>query len=80
LPEPVGADISVVRPARISGQPCSCGSVGDPNFATNHCATTGCAQASATGISLKGMLDILDAPVGFRQLFAPKQQKYGIIT
>ena len=26
LPEPVGAEISVVRPARISGQPCSCGS------------------------------------------------------
>src|SRR2546427_9482420 len=25
LPEPVGAEISVVRPAKICGHPCSCG-------------------------------------------------------
>ncbi len=41
LPEPVGAEISVVRPARICGQPCSCGSVGVPNLAMNHSATKG---------------------------------------
>ena len=44
LPEPVGAEISVVRPARISGQPCSCGSVGVPKRPTNHSATSGCAH------------------------------------
>ena len=30
LPEPVGAEISTSRPARISGQPWICGSVGSP--------------------------------------------------
>ena len=59
LPEPVGAEINVVRPARISGQPCSCGSVGDPNLPRNHSATSGWAQASETGISATGMLAIL---------------------
>src|SRR5260221_305284 len=28
LPDPVGAEISVVWPARMWGQPCSCGSIG----------------------------------------------------
>ena len=60
LPDPVGAEISVVRPARISGQPCSCGSVGEPNLRTNHSATSGCAHPSDTGISTEGMLAILD--------------------
>src|SRR5205809_7356001 len=36
LHEPVGAEISVVRPAKMCGHPCSCGSVGVPNFWTNH--------------------------------------------
>src|ERR1035437_2424641 len=49
FPDPVGAEISVVRPARMCGHPCSCGSVGVPNFRTNHSATTGCAQASESG-------------------------------
>src|SRR5947209_20343102 len=49
LPDPVGAEIRVVRPARICGQPCSCGSVGVPNFWTNHSATRGWAQASESG-------------------------------
>src|SRR3954447_23418083 len=44
LPDPVGAEIKVVRPARICGQPCSCGSVGGPNLLTNPSATSGCAQ------------------------------------
>ena len=35
LPEPVGAAISVLRPAAISGQPRRCGSVGSPNRSTN---------------------------------------------
>ena len=80
LPEPVGAEISVVRPARISGQPCSCGSVGDPNFATNHSATSGCAHASETGISPKAMLDILVVFCDFRQLFAVRHKNCDIIT
>ena len=46
LPDPVGAEINVVSPARICGQPASCGSVGVPNFATNHSCTMGCAHAS----------------------------------
>jgi len=44
LPDPVGAEISVVRPARICGQPCSWGSVGVPNLRVNHSATSGWAQ------------------------------------
>ena len=48
----------VVRPARISGQPCSWGSVGVPNLPTNHSATSGCAQASEAGISPKGILAV----------------------
>src|SRR5580704_9124215 len=51
LPEPVGAEISVVRPASISGQPCSWGSVGVPKRATNHSATSGCAHDNEAGIS-----------------------------
>ncbi len=49
LPEPVGAEISVVRPARMCGQPCSCGSVGVPKRATNQSRTSGCAQARPSG-------------------------------
>jgi len=51
LPLPVGAEISVASPARMLGQPCSCGSVGLPNLLRNHSAVTGCAQASEVGIS-----------------------------
>src|SRR5579864_9748306 len=55
FPEPVGAEISVVLPERISGQPCSCGSVGVPKRPTNHSRTSGCAQSSEleTGTSLE---------------------------
>src|ERR1017187_8037918 len=53
LPEPVGAEISVVSPARMCGQPCSCGSVGWPKRARNHSRTIGCAQS------------ILDVATGF---------------
>src|SRR5215467_4144249 len=49
LPDPVGAEISVVRPARMWGHPCSCGSVGVPNRETNHSATSGWAQARDAG-------------------------------
>src|SRR5208282_1109121 len=49
FPEPVGAEISVVRPARICGQPCSCGSVGVPNRWTNHSLTRGWAHARESG-------------------------------
>src|ERR1700733_6890550 len=49
LPEPVGAEIRVFCPARICGQPCSCGSVGVPKRWTNHSATRGWAQAREEG-------------------------------
>jgi len=55
LPEPVGAEIRVVRPAMMCGQPCSCGSVGVPNFETNHYCTRECAQASVAGITAVDM-------------------------
>src|SRR5438045_295360 len=45
LPEPVGAEIRVVLPARMCGQPCSCGSVGVPKRLTNHSWTSGWAQS-----------------------------------
>src|SRR5437868_5521951 len=51
LPDPVGAEMSVERPATMCGHPSSCGSVGVPNFCTNQACTNGCAQASACGIS-----------------------------
>src|SRR5262245_55466701 len=50
LPEPVGAEINVVRLARMEGHPASWGSVGVSNLRTNHSCTTGCAQASEAGI------------------------------
>src|SRR5215467_8588084 len=80
FPDPVGAEINVVRPATMCGQPCSCGSVGEPNFARNHSATSGCAHANETGTSLKSMLDILELFLHFRQLFAKTRVNYGIIT
>src|SRR5271155_5197057 len=45
LPEPVGAQIRVFFLARMCGQPSSCGSVGVPNFVTNHSRTSGCAHS-----------------------------------
>src|ERR1035438_1746459 len=48
LPEPVGAEIRVVSPIWMLGQPCSCGSVAEPNLVRNHSCTTGCAQARAS--------------------------------
>ena len=41
LPDPVGAEISTSRPARISGQPCNCGPVGLPKRRSNHSAISG---------------------------------------
>src|SRR5437016_5958366 len=41
LPEPVGAEIRTSFPARISGHPRSCGSVGAPKRVENHSATRG---------------------------------------
>ena len=41
LPDPVGAEISVVCPARMWGHPCSCGSVGVEKRAVNHSCTSG---------------------------------------
>ena len=47
LPEPVGAEISVVCLRKIDGQPCSCGSVGAPRRPRNQSRTKGCAQSRA---------------------------------
>jgi hypothetical protein len=41
FPDPVGAEIRVVSPARMCGQPCSCGSVGVPKRLTNQSRTSG---------------------------------------
>jgi hypothetical protein len=49
LPDPVGAEISVVRPARMCGQPCSWGSVGVPKRWTNHSCSNGWAQDRELG-------------------------------
>src|SRR5579863_2649500 len=66
FPEPVGAEIRVVCPARMCGHPCSCGSVGVPNRCTNQSRTSGCAQASEEGRD--DILDILSRT--FRKMFA----------
>src|SRR5579864_6134676 len=49
LPEPVGAEMSVVSPARMRGQPCSCGSVGVPKRLTNQSRTSGWAHSRPEG-------------------------------
>src|SRR5579872_7345948 len=41
LPDPVGAEIRTLRPAAISGQPCTCGSVAHSNRASNQSETRG---------------------------------------
>ncbi len=41
MPEPVGAAISVWRPAWISGQAPACGAVGAPKRPANQAATAG---------------------------------------
>ncbi len=51
FPEPVGAEMRVGSPARMLGQPCCWGSVGEPNFERNHSAVTGCAQARDSGVA-----------------------------
>src|SRR5690348_9792757 len=52
LPDPVGAEISVERPATICGHPSCWGSVGVPNLRTNHSCTRGWAQESEAGASM----------------------------
>src|SRR5215813_15303094 len=46
LPDPVGAEIRVVSPARMCGQPWTCGSVGVANRLTNQSRTSGCAHSN----------------------------------
>src|SRR5712692_6786263 len=72
FPEPVGAEISVVLPARMGGQPCSCGSVGVPNLCTNHSLTRGCAQSREEGEEDIG--GILAGKLNFRKVFALRRQ------
>jgi len=45
LPEPVGAEISVLSPARMCGQPSRCGSVGEPKRLRNQSRTSGWAHS-----------------------------------
>src|SRR5438874_1990397 len=49
LPEPVGANRSVFRPAATSGQPRLCGGVGRPNVARNQFATDGSRASRPSG-------------------------------
>src|SRR3569833_213503 len=59
FPDPVDAEISVVRPSMMYGQPCSCGSVGVPKRPTNHSCTRGCAHSRLEGTAAKGKDDIV---------------------
>lgn len=68
LPDPVGAEMRVVWPARMCGHPCSCGSVGVPNRWTNQSLTRG--WAHARGEAGKDIWDILTGLPGFRKSFA----------
>ncbi|HEX2564783.1 MAG TPA: hypothetical protein VHK25_12750, partial [Acidimicrobiales bacterium] len=51
LPEPVGAAMSVSKPAAMSGHPWACGSVGPSgNRRSNHVRTAGWNSASPRGV------------------------------
>src|SRR5690348_1152530 len=54
LPEPVGAEISVVLPARMCGQPSDCGSVGVPKRPINQSRTSECIQARSGAMAWGG--------------------------
>ena len=54
LPDPVGAEISTGLSARITGQPCSCGSVGVEKRRTNHSCTSGWAHLRLSGTKRSG--------------------------
>src|ERR1700730_10275564 len=60
LPDPVGAEIKTLRPASISGQPCTCGSVACGKRAANQSATRG-----TTGES--GILQLTSIIAPFRR-------------
>src|SRR4029079_8062022 len=49
LPEPVGAAISVCRPAAIDSQPRSCADVGSPTSVVNHRRKRGWKPSKAMG-------------------------------
>src|SRR5437868_1696293 len=69
LPEPVGAEISVLRPETMWGHPSSWGSVGVPKQRTNQSRTSGCAQAKA---GESGSMAYFKMKVHFRQMFAAR--------
>jgi hypothetical protein len=54
LPEPVGAAMSVCRPAAIESQPRSCAEVGSPIAVVNHWRTMGWKPGKAMGAGAWG--------------------------
>jgi hypothetical protein len=69
FPDPVGAEMSVVFPARMCGQPCCWGSVGEPSRVRNHSRTTGCAQSSADEETIWSETLFVEETDGLYQLF-----------
>jgi len=63
FPEPVGAEISVVFPAKMCGHPCSCGSVGWPRRVRNQSRTRGCAQSRAEEPTRVGCVIFIETPI-----------------
>src|SRR5436309_14173146 len=53
LPDPVGAKISVLRPAAMEGQPCRCAGVGSPSVCRNHSRTGGRKRSRASVASMR---------------------------
>src|SRR5271157_4041598 len=51
LPDPVGATISVFRPAAMAGQPSRCAGVGSPSASRNQAATGGKNRARTSSSS-----------------------------
>src|SRR6185437_1557048 len=52
LPDPVGAQIKTDLSSRMCGQPCSWGSVAEPNFDKNQVFTRGCAHSKTSRSAL----------------------------
>src|SRR5215469_6311841 len=81
LPEPVGAEIRVVFPEAMCGQPYCCGSVGVPNRDTNQSRTSGCAHCSSVERACEFSLLIVCADYNAKGiLLAERHQRLGETT